>query len=335
MYMNMYKYQTHPNSFQAYDQPDVYETPDVPEEDTSDFFEEPENECIERLHISSKDSYNKFKGKYLTGHVDFSDRIGNKIRTGYDAKSGNWELAGEGEKETPIEKCRRLQCEMNELMQEILQLQTDETISKENKQAYEAVGMVVTGAKKVLDSLRLEQVLGKETVSSASAGEIKKLFAQVEQYKKSGGDALLPNIATSGNRELEHTTRIAELEYRLHQLENAIGAQPEKVSRLAGNLGTNSLLEAVQQLSTKAALLQPSQLDLIESRLSNLATKMDAIAEKSSGSNQDATRDQKTLELYEIAKRTEPITQVLPNMLQRMQALENLHKYGKYHLLYN
>lgn len=332
-FVNMYKsIQTHPIYFQAYDQPDVYETPDVPEEDTSDFFEEPENECIERLHISSKDSYNKFKGKYLTGHVDFSDRIGNKIRTGYDAKSGNWELAGEGEKETPIEKCRRLQCEMNELMQEILQLQTDETISKENKQAYEAVGMVVTGAKKVLDSLRLEQVLGKETVSTASAGELKKLFAQVEQYKKSGGD-VLSNISTDGHRDLEHSSRIAELEYRLHQLENSIGAQPEKVSRLAGNLGTNSLLEAVQQLSTKAALLQPGQLDLIEARLNNLGTKMDAIAEKSSGSNQDATRDQKTLELYEIAKRTEPITQVLPNMLQRMQALENLHKYGKYQQL--
>jgi len=311
----------------AYDQPDVYETPDVPEEDTSDFYEETENECIERLHISSQDSYNKFKGKYLTGHVDFSDRIGKKVRTGYDAKSGNWELAAEGEKETPIEKCRRLQCEMSELMQEISQLQNDATISKENKQAYEEVGMMVTGAKKVLDSLRLEQVLGKETVSTASDNELKKLFSQVEQYKKSGGGALLPQVPV-GNTELQHTTRIAELEHRLHQLEKAIGAQPEKVSRLAGTLGTSTLLETVQQLSTKAALLQPGQLDLIEARLSNLATKMDAIAEKSSGSNQDAARDQKTLELYEIAKRTEPIVQILPNMLQRMQALENLHNYA-------
>lgn len=264
----------------------------------------------------------------MTGHVDFSDKIGKKLRTGYDAKSGNWELAAEGEKETPIEKCRRLQCEMNELMQEILQLQSDATVSKENKEAYEAVGMVVTGAKKVLDSLRLEQVLGKEAVANASDNEVKKLFAQVEEYKKTGGGIILPS-SLHGNAELEHTTRIAELEHRLHQLENAIGAQPEKVSRLSGTLGTNNLLEAVQQLSTKAALLQPGQLDLIEARLSNLATKMDTIAEKSSGSNQDATRDQKTLELYEIAKRTEPITQILPNMLQRMQALENLHHYGK------
>lgn len=313
---------------QAYDQPDVYETPDVPEEDTSDFFEEPENECIERLHISTKDSYNKFKGKYLTGHVDFSDRIGKKVRTGYDAKSGNWELAGEGEKETPIEKCRRLQCEMSELMEEINQLQTDASISKENKQAYEAVGMIVTAAKKVLESLRLEQVLGKETGGAISDVEVKKLFAEIEQYKKTGGAVALPSSATSLN-ELEQSNRIAELEHRLHQLEKTIGAQPEKVSRLTGNLRSNTVLDAVQQLSTKAALLQPAQLDMIETRLNNLITKMDSIADKASGSSQDAARDQKTLELYEIAKRTESITQILPNMLQRMQALENLHNYGE------
>ena len=76
-----------PSSFQAYDQPDVYETADnIPEQETSDYYEEElENEHIERLHISTKDAYNRFKGKYLTGYVDFSDRIGRKSRPGYDA----------------------------------------------------------------------------------------------------------------------------------------------------------------------------------------------------------------------------------------------------------
>lgn len=242
------------------------------------------------------------------------------------SRSGDWELAGEGEKETPIQKCRRLQCEMDELMQDIVALQTDKAISKEEKESYEAVGTVVTSARKVLDSLRLEQVLGKEAVASAAESEIKKLVNQVEEYKKSGGIALqLP--AQSG--ELSQSTRIAQLEHNLHLLESAVGAKPEKLSRLASSLGTNTLLDAVQQLSTKAALLQPTQLDLIEARLNNLATKMDAIAEKSAATNQDAARDQKTMELYEIAKRTEPITQILPDMLNRMKALESLHNYGK------
>lgn len=237
-------------------------------------------------------------------------------------------MAAEGEKETPIQKCRRLQCEMDELMQDIVALQADKAISKEEKESYEAVGTVVTSAKKVLDSLRLEQVLGKEAVASAADSEIKKLVNQVEEYKKSGGMAVIQLPFQSG--ELSQSTRIAQLEHNLHQLESAVGAKPEKLSRLASSLGTNTLLDAVQQLSTKAALLQPTQLDLIEARLNNLATKMDAIAEKSTASSQDATRDQKTIELYEIAKRTEPITQILPDMLNRMKALESLHNYGEF-----
>lgn len=249
----------------------------------------------------------------------------NKIKS--TLRSGDWELAGEGEKETPIQKCRRLQCEMDELMQDIVTLQTDKAISKEEKESYEAVGTVVTSAKKVLDSLRLEQVLGKEAVASAADSEIKKLVKQVEEYKKSGGMAAFQLPVQSS--ELSQSTRIAQLEHSLHQLESAVGAKPDKLSRLASSLGTNTLLDAVQQLSTKAALLQPTQLDLIEARLNNLATKMDAIAEKSTATNQDSARDQKTMELYEIAKRTEPITQILPDMLNRMKALESLHNYGE------
>lgn len=309
----------------AYDQPDCYETPDVAEPETSDYYEEePENESIERLHISTKDSYNKFKGKHLTGNVDFSDRLGRRIRNGYDAWSGEYELAGDGEKETPVQKCRRLQCELSELMEEITALQVDKQVSKEEKESYEAVSKVVNTAKKVLDSLRLEQVIGKEDVATSSEKEVKNLISQVEEFKKSG---VLTPVQPRGS-DLEQSSRIATLEHRLRELESAVGARPEKLSRLSASLGTSSLLESVQQLSTKAALLQPSQLDLIEARLTNLATKMDTIVEKTSGNNQDAQRDQKVLELYEIAKRTEPITQVLPGILDRMQALESLHKYA-------
>lgn len=308
----------------AYDQPDVYETPDVPEPETSDYYEEEaENESIEKLNINTKDSFGKFKGKYLIGNVDFSDRLGRKVRNGYDAFSC-YELAAEGEKETPVEKCRRLQCEMNELMQEITTLQADKQVSQEDKESYEAVATIVNTAKKVLDSLRLEQVIGKEEVSTSSEKEVKNLITQVEEFKKSG--VLTPISARPA--DLEYSSRMATLEHRLREIEATVGAQPEKLSRLSSSTGTSNLLEAVQQLSTKAALLQPNQLDLIEARLNNLAAKMDQIAEKASGPNQDTQRDQKIVELHEIAKRTEPITQVLPGILERMQALESLHKYA-------
>lgn len=332
------------------DQPDVYETADdIPEPETSDYYEEePESDQIERLHISTKDSYNRFKGKYLTGYVDFSDRIGKQARPGYNAlyanlakccicnntniipisfSSGVWELAGEGEKETPLQKCRRLQCEMNELLEEIAVLQGDAAISEEDRKSYEAVGEVVGSSQKMLESLRLEQALGKETVQGES--EAKRLISQVAEFKKSGKMISLPDVPDS----LAQSARVAELDQRLHTLEKAIGAKPEKLSRLVGVLNVNNLIEGVQQLATRAALLQPTQLDLVEARLQNLAVKMDAIGARGPAdgpvdSAEAQSKEHKMKELYEIAKRTEPIAQTLPDVLSRMQTLEALHKYA-------
>lgn len=48
------------------------------------------------------------------------------------SSSGDWELAGEGEKETPIQKYQRLQCEMNELLEEIADLKVRRRFNLEN-----------------------------------------------------------------------------------------------------------------------------------------------------------------------------------------------------------
>lgn len=114
--------------------------------------------------------------------------------------------------------------------------------------------------------------------------ELKKLFVRVKKCEKSGGDSRLLQVL-DGNTEWQPTTRIAKQEYCLHQLK-VIGAQPEKVSHLAEKLETNTV--------------QTGKLDLFDARPSNLAIKIDTIAEKSSGSHQDAVNDQKTFELYEI-----------------------------------
>uniref|UniRef100_A0A2M4AJR5 Putative dynactin subunit 2 n=1 Tax=Anopheles triannulatus TaxID=58253 RepID=A0A2M4AJR5_9DIPT len=312
----------------AHDQPDVYETADVNEADnTSDYDEEePVNDAIERLHLSTKDSMGKFKGKYLVGDVDFSDGIGRKNRLGYDARSLDYELAGDGEKETPLQRCHRLKCEMNELMEEIEASRADTRRTAEEKASYETVFGVVSTAKKVLESLKLEQVIGDEVVSGGGEAEAKKLIAQIEEYKKTGVvSSSDPKLVAN---ELKQSARIAQLEHRLHQLEVAVGTKPERISRLAGTTGTENLIEAVQNISAKAALLQPSQLDTVETRLNNLLQQMNSIQEKSNATGQDPNREQKILELYEIAKSTEPIVQILPDMLHRMQTLESLHKYA-------
>lgn len=217
---------------------------------------------------------------------------------------------------------------MNELMEELAVLQGDKSLSEDDKKSYEAVGEVVGTSQKMLESLRLEQALGKETVKGDV--EAKRLLNQVAEFKKSGKMVPIPS-----SDPLSSSSRVAELDQRLHLLEKAIGAKPDKLNRLAGVLNVTNLIEAVQQLATRAALLQPTQLDLVEARLLNLSAKMDAIAAKGAGADESSgdtaeaqAREQKMKELYEVAKRTESIAQTLPEVLNRMQALESLHKYA-------
>lgn len=46
--------------------------------------DEPDTSCVEQLHVSPKEAFNKFKGKQIIGKpADFSDRVSNKPKTGY------------------------------------------------------------------------------------------------------------------------------------------------------------------------------------------------------------------------------------------------------------
>jgi len=310
------------------DQPDVYET-EGNKSETSDYYEEePENENIERFQLDPFKYYKSFQAKTISdAPVDFSDSISRKgQRRGFDLRSTEYtaELGGFGEKESPLERCNRLQAEINDFINEMTVLQGDSSIPKEDKEEYEAITNIVDSSKKLLEGLRQELVLGKEATPKTADAEIKNLIKDVEGYK-TGAAASIRNLTEN---DLARTTRIAELEHRLYELESVIGAKPDKLSRLASSLGTTNLLEAVQQISTKAAMLQPSQLDIIEGRLTTIAAKMDAINEKASGTAQDPAREQKIAELYELAKATEPVVPILPDLLQRMQALEALHKYA-------
>lgn len=227
---------------------------------------------------------------------------------------------------------------MDELMNDIVSINGQTATTKIDKDSYDAVSVAVNSAQKVLGSLKLENVLGCETVASASDNEIKKLIAQVDSFSSKAN----PNKAATdvSQTKLEHTKRIAELEARLHRIEAIIGTQqPERLNRLASTLDTNgTLLDSVQQISTKAALLQPNQLDQIEARVTTLTSKINAIHDKSaalagkkgaSGSGGDDD-DAKVAALYDIAKKIEPMSKLLPDMLQRMKTLESLHNQGKH-----
>ena len=83
----------------AHDQPDVFETGDLPESDQH-YDDEAEgssviDHVVETLHVSASDAMGRFAGKNLdAAGVDFSDRIkgGSRGKRGYVAWSGDLEL---------------------------------------------------------------------------------------------------------------------------------------------------------------------------------------------------------------------------------------------------
>lgn len=322
----------------AHDEPDIYETNDLPESDqTSDFYEE-ESDAIERIHLSASEAFNKFKGKQLVSNkVDFSDRISKRIRTGYDARSGEWELIEKGQTETPLQKYQRLQCEMSELLEEVNNIKKDKKGEEVNCLVSEEQ---VEQALKKLADLRLEEQLGAEVISSImdpQGAQIKKLMSQIEQFKINAKEQ--PESQAAGDESgilfqlnyrpeqarLQQTGRVAELEGRIRRLEHVLGSTDDKLARLTAATSKGSLLETAQHLSATASLLDSSQLDHIEGRLTALAQKLDSIAEKKKTIAADAEKDKMILELYKLLKDTEGISKVLPQTIERLKALEGLH----------
>lgn len=151
---------------QAHDEPDVYETSDLPESDQStDFFEE-ENDPIERIHLSTDEAFNKFKGKYLDSeNVDFSTRLAKRSRTGYDARSWEWELVGSGENETLIQRYNRLLCEMKEVLEEVNKFKN---VKKDEGDNCLLSSQKIEQALKQLADLKLEDTLGEEIMQKIS-----------------------------------------------------------------------------------------------------------------------------------------------------------------------
>lgn len=322
----------------AHDEPDVYETSDLPEsEQTADFFEE-ENDPIERIHISSNEAFNKFKGKYLgSENVDFSNKVSRKNRIGYDSRSGDWELVGPGENETLIQKYNRLQCELKEVLEEVNKLKNNK---KEESENCLVSSQKVEQALKQLADLKLENTLGDELIQKISDPQgiqIKKLLSQLEQFKATINEK--PESEIEGNESgivyqfnyrpekarLVQTTRLADLESRIHRLESAIGIPSDKLSRLTAATSKNSLFEVAEHLSATASLLDSSQLDHIEGRLGAMAQKLEAIAEKKKQVQQDEEKDKMILELFDLVKNTESVAKLLPQTIDRLKSLEQLH----------
>ncbi|XP_015431547.1 PREDICTED: probable dynactin subunit 2 [Dufourea novaeangliae] len=332
----------------AYDQVDVYETTDLPESEQFQLYPEDETDAIEKLHISATEAFNKFKGKHiLSKGVDFSDSVSLRPRTGY--KFGDWELPGEGEHETPIQKYQRLQCEIKELYEEVNDLKQKAKDESEVKSVADIISQVQDLGKQ-LDCLKLEECLGPDLIavlSDPQGTRLKQLISQIEAFKQtstltSESDSKEQSTNAEKTAEsnvlkyqmmylpekarMQEAARIALLEQRLCNLESVIGTTTDKLSKFSQNLKYQGVMEAVQELGAKSALLDTYQLDIIENRLASLIHRMDNIAQKKTALALDSEQEQKISEMYEIMKQTETMSQILPQTVNRMLALNTIHQ---------
>ncbi|KZC09689.1 putative dynactin subunit 2 [Dufourea novaeangliae] len=311
----------------AYDQVDVYETTDLPESEQFQLYPEDETDAIEKLHISATEAFNKFKGKHiLSKGVDFSDSVSLRPRTGY--KFGDWELPGEGEHETPIQKYQRLQCEIKELYEEVNDLKQKAKDESEVKSVADIISQVQDLGKQ-LDCLKLEECLGPDLIavlSDPQGTRLKQLISQIEAFKQTSTLTSESDSKEQKKARMQEAARIALLEQRLCNLESVIGTTTDKLSKFSQNLKYQGVMEAVQELGAKSALLDTYQLDIIENRLASLIHRMDNIAQKKTALALDSEQEQKISEMYEIMKQTETMSQILPQTVNRMLALNTIHQ---------
>ncbi|KAM3845817.1 dynactin subunit 2 [Vipera latastei] len=332
----------------ARNEPDVYETRDLPEDDQAEFdAEELTSTSVEHIIVNPNAAYDKFKDKRVgTKGLDFSDRIGKSKRTGYE--SGDYEILGEGlhVKETPQQKYQRLLHEVQELTAEVEKIKNSvKESSAEEKLTPVALAKQVAGLKQQLVSTHLEKLLGPEAainLTDPDGALAKRLLLQLEATKtaksvSAGGKAAAKAPAGPENTvtyelhsrpeqdKFSQAAKIAELEKRLAELEASVRCEQDAQNPLSVGLQGASLMETVELLQAKVNSLDVATLDQVEARLQSVLGKVNEIA-KHKATVEDADTQSKVHQLYALVQEWSPLASTLPELVQRLVAVRQLHE---------
>ncbi|XP_032066801.1 dynactin subunit 2 isoform X1 [Thamnophis elegans] len=337
----------------ARNEPDVYETSDLPEDDQAEFdafaqeLEELTSTSVEHLIVNPNAAYDKFKDKRVgTKGLDFSDRIGKSKRTGYE--SGDYEILGEGlhVKETPQQKYQRLLHEVQELTTEVEKIKNSvKESSAEEKLTPVTLAKQVAGLKQQLVSTHLEKLLGPDAainLTDPDGALAKRLLLQLEVTKtaksvSAGGKGAAKVTAGPENTvtyelhsrpeqdKFSQAAKIAELEKRLAELEASVRCEQDVQNPLSVGLQGASLMETVELLQAKVNSLDVATLDQVEARLQSVLGKVNEIA-KHKATVEDADTQSKVHQLYALVQEWSPLASTLPEVVQRLVAVRQLHE---------
>lgn len=313
---------------------EVYETSDLPEADQAILAARDDSgaDSIETLHITPSEAFGRFKGAYIdSGTVDFSDKLRNSRRKGYNMI---WRGEPAKEEETPVKKYQRLNCEARELQDELMAARSSHQSGLSDATLETITGQVEILHKQLLQ-LRLEEVLGHQTLQSMTdpqAAAQQKLLAQLDQLRKvpqakpASADTNTPTYAIHVRSSAcvpSEETFLVELEARLGSLEATVGLNQESFSVLCMETNRKTLTQAVQVLTSKTCLLDPYYLDHVEGRLSALHQKLIQLQDQKSSLDSESIA--KLDSLLSVAERSQPMYAALPDTVHRMETLQSLH----------
>ncbi|KAI5752288.1 hypothetical protein M8J77_015585 [Diaphorina citri] len=325
----------------AYDQPDVYETDDLPEADQGTQIHDEKgdtSENIEQLHLDAKQATLKFKDKTISvNRADFSDSLNKLHKYGYDVLSQDWELVAQGEKETPLQKYQRLQCELKELMDEVSQIKepAENSASDKAKLSVQQIEELVSQ----VSAIKLDKILGPdllESLSDVEGAALKTLVMRLDSFALSNskttsskggvgsGELVRYQLGLQSQQaQLNTAAKLTSLEQRLIKLENLLGEHSSSVCKLFGG-GHNSLVENTDWLRAQINLIDAAHCDAYDARITHLSNKLDKVIEKANSVDpKDSERDQRVNELYELSRSVD--SALVPRTLERLIALESLH----------
>uniref|UniRef100_A0A674PB79 Dynactin 2 (p50) n=1 Tax=Takifugu rubripes TaxID=31033 RepID=A0A674PB79_TAKRU len=314
----------------AFNEPDVYETGDLPEDDQAQFeSEELCSDSVERIVVNPNAAYDKFKDKHVnTKGLDFSDRISRSRRVGYE--SGDFEILGEGcgVKETPQQKYQRLVNEIQELTQEVDAIQTaTKECNAEERLTPVVLAQQAAQLKQQLVSAHLDSLLGPQAhinLADPDGALARRLLTQLEAAKGSRGGA--PGDGKPAPAKGPDGVVLYELHSRPEQEKFTESA---KVWKVFGPLSTGvqgaSLMDTIELLQARVSALDSTMLDQVEARLQSVLGKMNEIA-KHKAAIEDAETQNKVSQLYDVVQKWDAMSTSVPQVVQRLVAVKELHE---------
>uniref|UniRef100_A0A5S6QGD2 Dynactin subunit 2 n=1 Tax=Trichuris muris TaxID=70415 RepID=A0A5S6QGD2_TRIMR len=323
---------------------DVYETGDLPESDQPVLVKENfESEHIDSISLRPLAAYEAFKGKSLDSAVaDFSDSIAIRRRRGYESGRTLIELVNDqSEPETLAQQYNRLNCEIAELSEKLAKLQATSEEDGRTSDSLDAITVdQANNLQNQLKQLQTVQILGTsaalladrktdhvamvsqaiQSLKEVAPSHIQQSTAAESAPKKVTLDIYAPLDCAQSS----FTAKAAILESRLASLEKLVGSDSEKQKAIGTEVAGGSITDVVDALKSKVSLLDNSQLDVLEARLSALTEKLTFLADKKQSVH--AAEAEKIDHLYKLVTKWDAVCDSLPSIADRLQSLQRLHE---------